>query len=183
MKTGVHFNASALLEHLQDAIGLVSGDKKDLFRYGRDLMQRETDRAFQQRVDPTTDAAWPQRQHSYSWPMLNRTGTLRESLRFGYGIKTGDKRPKFFGKVTDNAMYGFMSSKGKLTPPVVIAGAVHFGRSKARSDGGTRLRARGGGFRASRTGNVPPRPVFGFGRSARNSFKRNAERRLRLVFK
>jgi hypothetical protein len=177
VKQGVTVNANALLEHLKDAAGLISGEKKDLFRYGRELMERETDRAFRQKVDPQTGGAWPQRKGSYPWPMLNRTGTLRDSLRFGYGIKTKNKRPKFFGKVTENSMYGFMSSKGKFTHPIVIAGSVHFGRSKGRSDSGSKLRT------APKTGRVPPRPIFGFGRAARNSFKRNAERRLRMVFK
>jgi len=169
VKRNVGFDASVLLEHLQDAIGLVSGKKRDLMKMGRDIMRDETVRAFQTQSDPSTGSRWPRREHSYPWPMLFDKGDLFSALDWGYGVRTRDGKPRFFGKVADNY--------------IVIAGATHFGRSKRRSSKGTRMRAPGGGFLAPRSGVVPPRPFFGFSNSAKAKFKRQAERRIGRVFR
>lgn len=178
----VKYNAKALLEHLQDALNLVSGEKRDLMRMGREIMKDETVRAFRTQSDPESGSRWPARKGDYPWPMLYNTGTLFGSLDWGYGIKTRDRKLKLFGSVTDNTLFGGRWRSGKPKHPIVIAGAVHFGRSKRRNAKGTRLRARGGGFRAPSTGVVPPRPIFGFGGSAKAKFRRQAERRIGKVF-
>ena len=145
---------------------LISGEKRDIMRYGRSVMMDETRRAFMQKVDPGTGRAWPARRHEYSWPLLVRTGALFQSLSTGYGIRTKDKKLKLFGRVDDGR------------DSLIKAGAVHFGRSKARSARGTRLRGV-----SPQSGAVPPRRLFGFGRAARNKVKRYAERHLKRTFR
>ena len=154
-----------VMKSLAEMQALIEGKKRDIMRYGRAIMKGETRRAFSSRVDPGTGRAWAARQESYPWPLLYNRGDLFGSLEWGYGIKTKNKRLKFFGKI-----------KGEQGS-IIRAGAVHFGRSKART-------ARGGkrfGVTPS-TGATPPRPIFGFGRSARKRIKRYAEKRLAKAF-
>jgi phage gpG-like protein len=150
------------LDELQE---LISGKRRDIMRYGRSIMKSETKRAFSSKVDPRTGRAWAPRKGQYPWPLLYNSGDLFGSLEWGYGIKTKNKRLKFFGKV------------GGGQAGIIRAGAVHYGRTKARtSRGGKRF-----GVMPS-TGATPPRPIFGFGRSARKRIKRYAEKRLAKAF-
>ena len=165
MSTGVHVRADGVLNALDNMGDLVSGKDRDIMKYGRAIMWGETQRAFSQKVNPNTGRAWAPRKHEYPWPLLVHTGELFKSLSTSYGIRTRDKKLKLFGKVDDDR------------ESLIRAGAVFFGRSKARSSRGTRLRGV-----SPTTGTVPPRPFFGFGRSARQRIRRYAERRLKRTF-
>ena len=166
MTTGVTVKADGVMKDLAEMGDLISGKRRDIMKYGRAVMRQETRSAFVSKVDPTTRRPWAPRKGAYPWPLLYNTGDLYGSLGFGYGIKTKDRKLRLFGKVR-----GGQSS-------IVRAGAVHFGRSTARSSRGTRLRNA-----APATGATPARPIFGFGRSAQKRIKRYAEKRLARAFK
>jgi phage gpG-like protein len=164
--TGVHVEIDGVMKNLKEMEDLITAKDRDIMRYGRSIMKSETNRAFSSKVDPNTGRGWVPRKESYPWPMLNNTGAMLGSLAWGYGIKTKDRRLKFFGKVAGDQ------------GAIIRAGATHFGRSKARSEKGTKLWGQ-----APSTGATPARPFFGFGRSARKRIKRYAEKRLAKVFK
>jgi phage gpG-like protein len=150
------------LDELQE---LISGKRRDIMRYGRKLMKMSTRKAFSAKADPGTGRPWAQRKESYPWPLLRNTSKLWHSLRFSYGVKTKNKRLKFFGKVAGGQ------------DAIVKAGAVHYGRSNARTAaGGKRPNV------APSTGVTPARPLFGYGRSQRKRLKRFAEKRLAKAF-
>ena len=166
MTTGVHVEIDGVMKSLDEMADLITAKDRDIMRYGRGLMKSETKRAFSSKADPNTGRGWAPRKASYQWPMLNNTGAMFGSLAWSYGIKTKDRKLKFFGKVDGDQ------------DAIIRAGATHFGRSKARSEKGTKLWGQ-----APSTGATPPRPFFGFGRSARKRIKRYAEKRLARVFK
>jgi ABC-type phosphonate transport system ATPase subunit len=155
----VYVDPSEALGMLNEVEQIVSCNEITIMRYGAQLLREETERAFREQVDPDTGRAWPQRKHDYPWPLLNRTGTLRSVLRSGWGVRTEDGRPKLFGKVEDGSAYG------EGVKNIVVAGAVHFGRTKHRTRRGTKKPRI-----APTTGITPPRPLFGFGRSAQQKF-------------
>ena len=163
---GVHVEIDGVMKNLDEMADLISAKDRDIMRYGRSIMKSETKRAFSSGSDPNTGRGWAPRKASYSWPMLQRTGSMRGSLGWSYGIKTKDRKLKLFGKVDGDQ------------GAIIRAGATHFGRSKARSEKGTKLWGT-----APSTGATPPRPFFGFGRSARKRIRRYAEKRLAKVFK
>ena len=165
MTTGVHVEIDGVMKNLDAMRDLLNAKDRDILRYGRSIMTQETRRAFSQKVDPATGRGWSPRKGNYSWPLLYHTGSLYGSLAHSYGIRTKDRKLKLFGKIDG----------GK--DAIVKAGAIHFGRSKARSEKGTKL-----WNVAPSTGATPPRPFFGFGRSARKRIKRYAEKRLKKVF-
>ena len=75
-----------------------------------------------------------------------------------------------------SAVPGFLGFR--TLEAIIKAGAVHFGRSKARtSAGGKRPNV------APSTGVTPARELFGFGRSQRKRIKRFAEKRIAEVFR
>jgi phage gpG-like protein len=158
---------AGVMKNIDEAMDLITAKDRDIMRYGRSLMKKSTKKAFTQKADPATGAPWARRKESYPWPLLRNTSELWRSLRWGYGIKTKNKRLKFFGKIA-----------GSYPQAIIRAGAVHFGRSKARTAaGGKRIGV------APSTGVTPPRPLFGFGRSQRKRIKRYAEKRLAKVFR
>ena len=166
MTTGVHVEMAGVMANLDEAMDLVTAKDREIMRYGRSLMKKATKRAFTQRADPGTGRPWARRKESYPWPLLRNTSELWRSLRWGYGIKTKDKRHKFFGKIAGDQQ------------SIIRAGAVHFGRSKARTAaGGKRPNV------APSTGITPARPLFGFGRSQRKRIKRFAEKRIAEIFR
>lgn len=172
-----------VMKNLDEMEDLITGKNRDVMRYGRAIMESETRRAFSSKADPTTGRAWASRQGSYPWPMLKHTGTIFSALDWSYGIKTRDRKLKFFGKVKDSYYLGGYTRGGGHKPTIVVAGSLYFGRTKARSGKGTRIRApSGAGFASPQTGKTPPRPFFGFGRSARGRIKRYAEKRLAKTF-
>ena len=177
MTTGVHVKMDGFLKQVDDMEKLIRGTKPDIMRYGRSLMRSETARAFASKADPNTGRAWPGRKGAYPWPLLKHTGTLMASLDWGYGIKTKSGRPKFFGKVREGSYLGAYNRGAGPKPLVVVAGSVFFGRTKARSTKGTKIRSR-----KPLTGATPPRPFFGFSRSSRKRFARYAEKRLAKAF-
>jgi phage gpG-like protein len=165
------------MKSLDEMSALIDGRNRDLMRYGRAIMKQETHRAFSAKVDPNTGRPWAPRQGSYPWPLFQHTGTAFGALNWGYGIKTKSGKLKFFGKVREGSYPGNYGG-GKGPKPIhVVVGSMLFGRSKGRSSRGTKI------FRTPSTGATPPRPFFGFSRSARGRFKRYAEKRLAQVFK
>ena len=179
---GVHVEMDGVMKNLDEMQELIEGKRRDIMRYGRSIMKSETKRAFSSKVDPHTGRAWAARKESYPWPLLKHTGTIFAALDWSYGIKTKNRRLKFFGKIKDSYYLGGYNRGGGKKPTVVVAGSLHYGRTKARSTSGTRIRARGGGFASPLTGATPPRPFFGFGRSARKRIKRYAEKRIAKAF-
>jgi phage gpG-like protein len=194
---------SGVLKGIERVEDLVAGDKNDILRYAAGELRRETDRAFAQKVDPE-GGAWPARKHSYPWPMLNNTGTLKGMLGFGWGITKRDKSPRIFAKVKD-AVYMQRSYRGGTpeagftygNPGVMrksafeVVASVFYGRSRTRTVEGWRNRRMGRGrtavrstwsygggrgYSAAESGVVPPRPFFGFGGAAQARVKRYAER-------
>ena len=163
---GVHVEIDGVMKNLDEMADLISAKDRDIMRYGRSIMKSETKRAVSSKADPSTGRGWAPRKGPAVWPMLQRTGSLFASLDWGYGIKTKDRKLKLFGKISGGQ------------DAIIIAGATHFGRSKARSSKGTKLWGQ-----APSTGATPPRPFFGFGRGARKRIKRYAEKRLAKVFK
>ena len=166
MTTGVRIEAGGVLKSLDEFQKLLDGRDRAIMRYGRGLMKSDTVAGFSSGRDPE-GAPWMPRKGSYPWPILRNSGNLLGSLRFSYGIKTKDRRLKFFGKVKDD-------DQGAI----IKAGSIHFGRSKARSSKGTKLWGQ-----AASSGATPARPIFGFSRSSRKRLKRYAEKRLARVFK
>lgn len=170
MSSSITADVTATLGGLTEALELLEGTKKDFMRFGADLLRQETERAFSSAVDPTTGRAWPGRSGSQSWPMLSRTGALKSALGFGYGVTRKDKRQKLFGKIKTGR-------RGDGAMHLVVAGAAHFGRTKRRTDRGTKLRGQ-----TPRTGITPARKFFGMGRSARRQLKAFAAKRLEKAF-
>jgi len=191
------------MKNLDEVQDLIEGKRKDIMRYGRAIMKSETQRAFSSKRDPGTGRPWPQRKHSYPWPLLDRTGTLKDIVDFSYGIKTKDGKLKFYGKVEEGFCSGNFTrggggiALGARKPWIVVVGAVHFGRKHGRSTARWKRKAHGylssrgkmvfhgGGsklYSGASTGRVPARPIFGFGRSARKRIKRYAEKRIAKVF-
>jgi len=41
-------------------------------------LQRDVGRAFDTRADPVTGKKWPPRKHPYPWPLLVKTGAMRQ---------------------------------------------------------------------------------------------------------
>jgi len=155
---------------------IVSCEKKDLMRYGAQMMNDDIDRAFKTQSDPSTGRKWPERSGDYSWPILQHTGTLRGMVDAGWGVKTRSGKIKFFGRVRDGFYLGGYTRGGRQQhkPNIVVAGSVFWGRSKARTErGGKRWDV------APATGRVPPRPFIGYSRASRDKFKREIERQLR----
>jgi len=174
---GVHVEMDGVMKNLDEMQDLIEGKRKDIMRYGRAIMKSETQRAFSSKVDPHTGRAWAARQESYPWPLLKHTGTIFSALDWSYGIKTKNRKLKFFGKIRDASYLGSYGRGSGPKPAIVVAGSLFFGRSKART-------ARGGkrwGVAPS-TGAVPGRPFFGFSRSSRKRIKRYAEKRIAKVF-
>ena len=193
------------MKNIEDFEKLLDGRNRAIMQYGRNEMKKETLRAFSSGTDPGTGKRWAPRKESYPWPILRHSHQLYGTLAWGYGIKTKDKRLKFFGKVKDGFAKGAFTrggggvALGARKPYILVAGAVHYGRRRARSaamwkpkeHGYLRTRGRmvfhGGGTKlhgtGPSTGKVPARPLFGFSRSARKSIKRYAEKRLARVFK
>jgi phage gpG-like protein len=163
-------DVSAVTGSLNDMMKVLDGRQKDILRYGAAVMKQETARAFAAGADPATGRPWQSRSVGRPWAMLQHTGTLRGALEFGYGVTKKDNKQKLFGKIKDGRR-----RDGALH--VVVAGAAQFGRTKRRTDRGTKLRGQ-----APRTGATPPRPFFGFGSSARRRIKDYAEKRLVRAF-
>jgi len=201
---GVHVEMDGVMKNLDEMQDLIEGKNRDIMRYGRAIMKQETMRAFTSKRDPTTGRAWAARQESYPWPLLMNTRTLYGLLNWSYGIKTRDRKMKFFGKIEEGFAKGNYTrggggiSLGARKPYILVAGAIYFGRKRARSTalwkpkahgyirsrgkmvfhgGGTKLHGQG-----PATGKVPGRQFFGFGRSSRKRIKRYAEKRLAKVF-
>ena len=162
-------DASEALGMLDEVEKIVSCEQINIMRYGAQLLRGETERAFREHVDPETGQAWPERKHDYPWPLLNRTGKLRSMLRSGWGIRTEDGRPKLFSKVEDGFVYG------EGVKNIVVAGSVHFGRTKYRTRKGTKKPW------APKAGVTPPRPLFGFGRSAQQKFSARFEQLIKAA--
>ena len=199
MKSGVTVDADEALRHLEQAGDLISGQDSDIVRFAHKQHQRETEQAFQKKANPA-GTTWPRRKHSYPWPLLENTGTLRNLITHGFGIKTRDKRLKLFGKIRDSVYLGGYSRggggaiTGARKPGIVVAGAIYYGRKRGRSAAGyrtttrrgvTRTRLHGGGSRlrsAASSGTTPPRPWFGFGQMAKFRIKRYARKRVKRVF-
>jgi len=181
---GVHVEVDGVIQNLDDMADLISAKDRDIMRYGRSIMKSETKRAFSSQTDPATGRAWAPRKESVPWRMLRHTSTVFSALDWSYGIKTSDRRLKFFGKIRDSYYLGGYGRGGGHKPTIVVAGSHHYGRTKARSAVGTRLHdPRSSGWQTPLTGKTPARPFFGFGRSARKRIKRYAEKRLAKVFK
>lgn len=155
----VKVDASQAVAALTEVEKIVSGEQTAVMRYGAELLGAETERAFREGVNPDTGRPWPMRKHEYPWPLLNRTGGLRTMTRAGWGVKTKSGRPRLFGSVVDGFYYG------EGVKNIVVAGAVYFGRSKHRTRKGTKKPRI-----APSTGITPPRPFFGFGRTAQQKF-------------
>ena len=202
--TGVRIEAGGVLKNLETLLKRIDGRDRAIMRYGRRLMESDTTSAFTSGRSPT-GRAWKKRKHSYPWPILRHTGTLQDIVEFSYGIKTKDKKLKFFGKVKDGVCSGAYTrggggvAMGAQKPWIVVVGAIHFGRQRARSTARWKRKAHGflrtrgkmvfhgGGTKLEGTGpssgKVPARPLFGFSRSSRKQLKRYAEKRLARVFK
>ena len=202
MTASVTVEMGGVITGLAEIQDLIAGEKRDIMQYGRSLMKSETERAFSRKADPETGRPWPRRKHSYPWPLLNHTGKLQNIVEFSYGVKTRNGKAKFFGKVEEGFASGNYTrggggiSLGARKPWIVVVSAVHHGRKRGRSSamwkpkqhGYLRTRGRmvfhGGGTRlqtGSSTGNVPPRPIFGFGSSARSRLRRYAEKTIAKV--
>lgn len=194
--TGVTINADPALEMLTRIADAVADKKRTVMRRGAALMKAATTRAFSTRSDPTTGKRWPARRHSYPWPMLQNTGHLKSLLSFGYGVKmTKTTNPRLFGKVREGSFTGGYSrggggqAFGAQKPNIVVVGAVMYGRRFGRSVAHWRPKKRGGmefhgggsqqEGRAASTGNIPPRPLFGFSRSDSRQFARAWERAIK----
>jgi len=162
----VTVNATGALKML-DRLEEVAGGKREVMRKGAAMMRRATQRAVGTNSDPATGRPWPSRKHSYSWPMMLHTGRLRSALDAGYGIRMRRGGPRLFGTVAD-------TTYPDGTPVVLVAGAVHFGRSRGRTSRGTRLFGRG-----PTSGAVPPRPLFGMSSADRGEFARAWRRAIR----
>jgi len=163
-------DASEALGMLDEVEKIVSCEQINIMRYGAQLLRGETERAFREHVDPETGQAWPERKHDYPWPLLNRTGKLQSVLRSGWGVRTEDGRPKLYSKVEDGFVYG------EGVKNIVAVGAVHFGRTKHRTRKGTKKPRI-----APTTGVTPPRPLFGFGRSAQQKFAARFEQLIKAA--
>jgi phage gpG-like protein len=176
---------------------LLIGRRKDILRYGAAIMKQETARAFASGVDPNTDRPWPPRKHSYPWPMLNHFGNLRRILTFGWGITKKNNKPRIFGKVKDVVFIqrshrgGVGDNANMRKSAMEVVGAIFYGRKHARTvegwrekRGGRMVWSRGGGKTqdAATTGTTPPRPFFGFGKSAKRRIKDYGEKMLARVF-
>jgi len=59
---------------------------------------------------------------------------------------------------------------------IVVAGAVHWGRTKHRNRKGTKKP-----WLAPTTGVTPPRPLFGFGRTAQQKFSARFEQLIKAA--
>jgi phage gpG-like protein len=55
-----------------------AGSYAAVLKPARDRMRQDTEQAFGLRKDPVTGRKWPQRKGQYPWPMLVKTGTLRQ---------------------------------------------------------------------------------------------------------
>jgi len=170
MTDGITVDASRPIAALTEVEKIVSGEQVEVMRYGAALLAEEMHRAFQEQVDPDTGRAWPPRKHEYPWPPLNRTGKLRAMTRAGWGVKTKTGRPRLFGKVEDGFYYGPEARN------IVVAGSVFYGRTKHRTRKGTKRPGI-----APLTGATPPRPFFGFGRSAQQKFARRYEQLIKAA--
>lgn len=166
----VAVDITAAIEMLNKVGEAMAG--KMLMVYGAGIMQHETDRAFAAGIDPSTEKPWPPRKYSYPWPILRRTNNLQASLEVGWGLKTKDGKPRFFGKAREGSYLGKYSagrSTGRRKPIAMVAAAVHFGRKGGRSGSDTRTR------KAAATGQTPPRALWGWGNSARNRLVSRAQ--------
>ena len=150
--------------------------KQEILRRGAEMMNQDIRRAFDKHADPSTGRAWPPRTRTYPWEILERTGTLKGMVDAGWGLHTRDRIPALFGRVRDGSYLGGYTRGGaqQHKPTQVVAGAVQFGRKKARSSRGTRLRGA-----SPATGITPPRPYLGFSRSSRDRFKQEILRQLK----
>jgi hypothetical protein len=190
MRGPVSYDAGKTTEHLQDMQDLVSGVNPSILVFGKDQLDKEMQRAFRQKTDPE-GTSWPRREQSYPWDLMNKTGTLKASVRAGFGIKTKSGRPKLFAKVVDAFYLGTYTRGAGHKPLILVAGAVHFGRKRARRAAGwysrtrkgtTTYRYTAGGSklrRAASSGVVPPRKIFGMGQVAKFRLKRFAQRELK----
>jgi len=143
------YDCSDVLNGLDNVEDIMSGDKNDILRYAAKELERETDRAFASKVDPVTGQSWEPREHSYPWPLLNRTGTLRGLLGFSWGVTKRDKSPRVFVKVRD-AVYMQRSFRGgridvgakwgksgqQHTDAITVVMSVHHGRHGSRTTAG-----------------------------------------------
>ena len=201
MTTGVHVEAGKCLEHLQEGEDLISNKgKPHILMFASEQMEKDSERAFRAKVNPQTGRRWPARSGSYPWGLLTHTGTLKSLMSFGWGIKTKDKRHKIFGKIKDSFYMGGYSrggggaAFGAHKPGIVVAGAIFYGRKRARSAAGMRTRTRntitrtrmhGGGTKlggAASTGVVPPRPFMGIGQMGRFKVRRFIKTKLKRIF-
>jgi len=199
----VKVDAKEVLEHLDSMADLIRGGDPRIPVFGMNELKKETRKAFSSRINPGTGRSWPPRRHSYPWPLLHHTGTLQGFITHGFGIKTRDRKIKLFGKVRAGSYLGGYSRGGggafygAHKPIELVAGAVMYGRKKARSAAGYkkqvhgyirnrgRMTFHGGGtklFDSSSTGTVPPRPFFGMGQMAKFRTKRYAQRIIKQVF-
>ena len=206
----VFVDCTRVLDGIERIEDLIKGDKNDVLRYAARELERETNRAFSQKVNPHTGAPWPERKHSYPWPLLNNTGTLKGVLSFAWGVTKRDNSPRVFGKVKDvvytqrsfrggrlnvGARYGTPGAMHKSAMEVV--GSVFYGRRTTRYAEGFRQRRMGRGritnkprwsygggkgYGAAETGETPPRPFFGFSGAATMRVKRFAERMVARVY-
>ena len=195
MKTGVTVDAKEVLKHLGEAGDLLTGKDASIAVFAHKQHTKEIAGAFRSKRSPE-GAQWPPRRHSYSWGLLNHTGTLRSMLLSGFGVKTRDKRMKIFGKVRDGFYLGGYSRggggsvMGARKPSVVVAASVMYGRKMGRSAAGMktsggRSKFHGGGSKlktAASSGTTPPRPFFGFGQMSRFRVRRFAAREVKKVF-
>ena len=200
MKTGIHVDADECMKHLQQAEDLISNKKPDILVFASKQMKKDSDAAFRSKTNPQTGRRWSARKHSYPWGLLTRTGTLKGLMNFGWGVKTKDKKHKVFGKIADSFYLGGYSRGGggaflnAKKPGIVVAGAIFYGRKRARSAAEMRTRTRngitrtwlhGGGTRlrtAASTGVVPPRPFMGIGQMSRFKVRRFAQGKLKRIF-
>ena len=181
-KSGITVETGGLITSIEEMQDLITGKDRDIMRYGRSIMRSETKRAFSQKVDPQNESRWKGRDGQYAWPLLRHTSTVYSALDWSYGIKTRNKRLTWYGKIRDGHYLGGYNRGNGAKPLIVVAGSLFWGRTKARSVKGTKVKAPGGGFVSPMTGKTPPRPFFGFGRSARHRIKLYAEKRLAKVF-
>lgn len=193
----VSVDAKKTLDSLDKISDLVSGANPKIVIMAHREHQKEINRAFSSKQNPQTGRSWPRRKHSYPWPLMEHTGTLKGLVLSGFGIKTSDGRQKIYGKVRAGYYLGGYSRGGggaflgAHKPVEEVAGAVFFGRKRARSAAGWKpkahgyLRTRGqmilhgGGTKLSdpaSTGTTPPRPFFGFGQMAKFRVRRFADR-------
>ena len=136
---------------------------------GAAAIRRDTNRAFATQTDPNTGVAWAPRKYDYEWPMLRHTGTLKASTR-ATG-KALDHVAYIAARVAEASMIGGWRQGSSSYH--MIAGAVYFGRKRARSYKGSKLKT------VAATGTTPPRPFAGLSKSSMRTVRRYAERLLR----